>query len=267
MVSELREVQLIELEMLKQFHKVCQKLNLEYFSLGGTLLGAVRHNGFIPWDDDIDLGMPRSDYEKFINKAQDYFPENIKLIPNPMNLNILQLVNTDTKIKVGKVTCGVFIDIFPLDGFPDGSFKAFLHDKRILFYRMLCKLSVIDILEDRDRGAIENWIVRLTKVTRLNKILDSEKLLIKLHSIIQNYDYSNSTRVGNVLGRYRLKEVVNKEIFGKGQSLQFENISIKAPSQTDAYLTHIYGDYKKLPPVENQVAHDIKIISLGKDNY
>lgn len=265
-MNSLREVQLIELKMLKQFHEVCENLNLEYFSLGGTLLGAVRHNGFIPWDDDIDLGMPRSDYEKFINEAQNYFPENIRLIPNPMNLNILQLVNTDTKIKVGKVTCGVFIDIFPLDGFPDEGLKSFLHDKRILFYRMLCKLSVIDILEDRDRGSVENWIVRLTKLTRLNKILDSDKLLTKLHSIIQNYDYNNSARVGNILGRYRLKEVVSKEIFGQGKLLKFENISIKVPSQADVYLTHIYGNYKKLPPIENQVAHDIKIISLGKDS-
>ena len=126
MVSDLRKVQNIELDMLQIFHSICDELDLQYYALGGTLLGAVRHGGFIPWDDDIDLGMPRKDYEKFLTIAPDYFQEEIKVVPNVTNLNILQLVNTKTKVQLGKVTSGVFVDIFPLDGYPNEGIRSFI---------------------------------------------------------------------------------------------------------------------------------------------
>jgi len=264
MTTDLRRIQNIEIDMLKEFHKVCMDNNLTYYVLGGTLLGAVRHGGFIPWDDDIDIGMPRKDYEVFLNSASSELPTNLKLYSNPLNLNISQIVDVRTKIKLGTQITGVFIDVFPLDGYPKGKIEARLHSFKILFYRMLCKLSVIDKLDNHDRGILENSIVKITRLTKFNKLLNEESLVKKLHRIIQRYDFSSSEKVGNVLGRYREKEIVDKSFFGEPKLVKFEDIQVMAPERIEDYLENIYGDFMQLPPKEQQLAHDITIIKLSE---
>lgn len=261
MSSDLKKLQHIELEMFKTFHNLCMEHSLTYYAVGGTLLGAVRHGGFIPWDDDMDLAMPREDYEKFVQISKSILPEHLNLSPNIVNLNILQLIDNRVKIKIGKVESNVFIDIFPLDGYPEGKILSFIHDKKILFFRMLCKLSVIDILEEKDRGMIENLIVNFTKATRFNRFLKEDKLLARLHSIISKYPFSSSHKVGNLLGRYRKKEVVKKKIFGVPRLIRFEDSYILSPENKESYLENIYGDFMKLPSEENRIAHNIEIIS------
>lgn len=265
-MNNLKKVQSIELEMFKFFHSFCIENSLTYYAVGGTLLGAVRHGGFIPWDDDIDLAMPREDYEKFVLLAKTCLPEYLDLLPNPANLNILQLVDLRTKIRVGKIESNVFIDIFPLDGYPNNRVMKFIHDKRILFYRMLCKLSVIDILEEHDRGLVENLIVKVTKLLKLNKLLNTKNLLDKLHGIVKNYSFSKSINVGNVLGRYRNKEIVNKTIFGKPKLIKFEDFEINAPEYDKEYLTAIYNNFMELPPVDKRVAHNVEILDKDDKN-
>ncbi|MGT2771445.1 LicD family protein [Streptococcus marimammalium] len=264
MNNNIKLVQSIELEMLKEFHEISKKLNIRYYALGGTLLGAVRHSGFIPWDDDIDIGIPREDYEKFIQLAPKKLSKHIIIKPNPLNLNILQLVNTNTKIKIGDIETGVFIDIFPLDGYPETFVKRFLHSKKIILLRMLAKLSVINLLIERDRGMLENTIFKIAKITNINRILSSEKILSKLHETIKKYSFEKSSLVGNILGRYRNREIVLKNILGTPQLIKFECIDIYAPEKADCYLKQIYDDYMIIPDLIEQKGHDIEIICIKK---
>ena len=124
----LQKLKDIEKDMLVIFIQICKKYDMRYFLAGGSCLGAVRHRGFIPWDDDIDVVMPREDYEKFLKVARNELPENIFLqtgkTDNDFPMNFAKLRNSDTtfietSVKNFKINHGVFIDIFPLDGYSD----------------------------------------------------------------------------------------------------------------------------------------------------
>lgn len=261
-MSDLKKIQRVELEMLQIFHEICRKYQLTYYAVGGTLLGAVRHKGFIPWDDDIDIAMPRSDYEKFIEVYSQDLPDHLSLEKNPTNLNILQIVNNNTVIEIGKRHQGIFIDVFPIDGCPKPGIGRKIYNVDILLRRMLCKLSVLDILDERDRGKTENSIVKFAKLTRLYKILSPQKLVNSLEKRIKLFPYENSDYAGVILGRYRDRELLPKKIWGKPRKTRFENIEINSPADADTYLTYLYGDYMVLPPKDKQVAHNIKIIKM-----
>ena len=248
----LKRIQEQELILLKECIKLCEDNNIEYFSLGGTLLGAVRHQGFIPWDDDIDLGIPRKYYDKFIELLSDN--EEVVLEKNIINLNVLQYKKKEN-IQIGSESYSVYIDLFPLDGVPNGKIARKVFLTKFLLYRVLYKFSIVDKLNVVDRGFVGNLVVDLMKKSKINKILSSERIVEKLHKIAATYSFDDSEFVGNILGRYREKEIVSKKIFGNSKLLKFEDIEIRSPEDYDGYLKHIYGDYMKLPKEEDRIAH------------
>ena len=118
----------VDMRIVKAVVEICEKYNLKYYMLGGTMLGAIRHKGFIPWDDDIDLGMPRSDYEEFLKVAQSEFEDNLKLVNYKTDLNyqyyITRILDTETKVEEERIGndnkyTHASIDIFPIDGTPN----------------------------------------------------------------------------------------------------------------------------------------------------
>ena len=254
-MNKVREIQLGELSLLKNFIAICSKHDLRYYALGGTLLGAIRHKGFIPWDDDMDLGMPRKDYETFLSICKKELPEHVILRLHDDNLGNTSIMDTSLQIPFGDELCSPFIDIFPLDGYPDDRFHYFIHTNKIKFYRALSKISVIDRLHDRDRGSFENAIVSISKVLKLNKLLKTATINNKLQNLIKQYDFETSSIVGNVLGSYRERELARKEVFGEPQLLEFENLEISCHANPDEYLTKIYGDYMKLPKEAERKGH------------
>jgi putative licD-family phosphotransferase len=248
----LKRIQEQELILLKECIKLCEDNNIEYFSLGGTLLGAVRHQGFIPWDDDIDLGIPRKYYDKLIKLLSDN--DEVVLEKNIINLNVLQYKKKEN-IQIGSESYSVYIDLFPLDGVPNGKIARKVFLTKFLLYRVLYKFSIVDKLNIVDRGFVGNLVVDLMKKSKINKILSSERIVEKLHKIAATYSFDDSEFVGNILGRYREKEIVSKKIFGNSKLLKFEDIEIRSPEDYDGYLKHIYGDYMKLPKEEDRIAH------------
>ena len=253
--EKVRLVQKKEVELLKIFSDICEKNNLTYYALGGTLLGAIRHGGFIPWDDDMDLGMPREDYDKFIEIADSELPKHILLKTHTDNLGNTSIRDTATVVTFGTTDCNPFLDIFPLDGFPDKGFSEWKHEKHILFYRMLSKLSVVHEISDRDRGKFENALVKVAKTTKIDRFLNTEKINKKLHSVIRKYGFYDSPRGGNVLGTYRDREIVPIEVFGEPKKMEFEGMQLSVHSQPEKYLENIYGDFMKLPKEEDRVGH------------
>lgn len=245
-----------QLEILVAFISCCEKLNLRYFLSYGTLIGAIRHKGFIPWDDDIDISMPRKDYEFFVKNAKDYMPSNyfVQTIESDPQyaLNFAKLRDSNTTLIEKHVinidiNHGVFIDIFPLDGYRKG------HNKML-------DLRVKDnpIFEEPDKNIISNTINNINKkmVYKLGEALpnklktDLSKLAVPKDNLgFDECDYV----VCSVDSFYILP--IKREFFGKGIKVPFENIFANAPEKYDEYLKVLYGDYMQLPPEDQREAH------------
>ena len=263
----LRKVQMTEKKILEKFISICEKHELKYFAVFGTLLGTIRHKGFIPWDDDIDVGMPRRDYEKFLKVAQEecgdeYFLQTIDTDPEyhlyfaKLRMNGTEFVE-DTLQDAGSVT-GFYIDIFPYDIIPNDEKEWKKHMKRAVFYGML--LSVNKVKEPQiARG---NAIVNLVKSVVWAILHYGMKLLgVKGKCIweqcmqaMTKYENTNNQRL-TTFAADASKWIVYDEEIRDVEELAFEDIVIATPKGYDAILRRNYGDYMQMPPEEQRVNH------------
>lgn len=254
------------IKIFEQFINTCNKYNLMYFVSGGTLLGTVRHKGFIPWDDDIDIWMPRSDYDKlyqYKNEFKDitifnceyeknYFHPYMKLSDNHT------VMIADGVKDSGKM--GINIDIFPLDGLGNSYDEAKIHMKRYNFLRSIIAMGNLDHYV---QGRNKNLGVRFIRkgMYYLSRIMFKQSMTVKINVEAKKYTYADCNFVGNIVdATYGLKEIFPKEYFGDGKMMEFENLQVRVPVNFDGVLSSFYGDYMKLPPVNEQVAiHNYKI--------
>ncbi|MGT2637925.1 LicD family protein [Streptococcus ratti] len=274
MTETIRLIQHKELGILKEFIRVCQKFNLHYYILGGTLLGAVRHGGFIPWDDDIDIGMPRKDFEFLMNRGSKEFHKPYQLVSEKTNPHFtkafMNVQDSSTKIIMNYSNISheesLWIDIFPIDGMPGGKFKRSIHEKRYLYARMMVQLSQFNRIVNqnkKNRPLVEKVIINLARVINFEKILSYEKRQQRYIKTISKYDMTE-TYSGNYTGAYKLREIVPSDYFDEGVELNFENIKVRAPKKYKDYLVAIYGEnYMELPPEEDRIPHQYEIISLN----
>lgn len=253
----LEDIHKEDLKILKEFIKICDRYNLTYYIIGGTLLGAIRHKGFIPWDDDIDIAMPRNDFNKLIEVANSSLPNNMELITfeNDNNnrdyvskiinkeINITEKVNESKDKKIN-----LFIDIFSIDGTPNNIFLRKLYYLRILFYRMLIKWYYIDEIHGcKKRKIHERLLIFIGKILPTKIIINPKKNLYKIDKLLQKYSCDKSNNIGTIMGTYKTREIVPKEYFGKPTDYLFEGLNLKGPERYHEYLTHMYGDYM-IPP-------------------
>ncbi len=252
--SERKKVWQTELEMVKLFKNICEANNLKYFASGGTLIGAVRHNGFIPWDDDIDLMMPREDYEKFLDIAQNYLPEKFfvqhygteKNYPN----GHAQIRNSDTAcisnfgytdLKQGK-NCGIFIDIFPYDEVPDNEKKRKKYASKINFLKKLCFFKVYRKNFTGLKGVIKSIISSVYFAFH-----SLEKTIAKFNLASTKFNgKTNTVALISFVPGYE-KNVWDKSLFDNTVLHKFEDIEIAIPEKYDEVLRREFGDYMQLP--------------------
>lgn len=278
--KSLQRLQKTNLEMVKLFIRICENQNLQYFALGGTLLGAVRHQGFIPWDDDIDLGMPRDDYEKFLQVAEDelkkadptgrYRLRTIDLDEEEYRTYIVKIEDTQVQLLreyyakggVTKKHLNAWIDIMPIDGMPQDPAARQKHLDLILKTRKRLAASMMDkcMGTSMKRSKKAMLFIRFGLETGAFKLLNTEKIFLKFNNLCKKYSYVTAKVVGNTYGVYKEREFVDKEIFGKGSLHTFEDIQICGPEDTHAYLTHVYGDYMQLPPIEARGGHEVEFV-------
>lgn len=252
--DELKEIQL---QILKSVTDFCVENNIRYFLCGGTLLGAVRHQGYIPWDDDIDLMMPRPDYERFLS---EFNIENLKIghykINDQYPWPFIKISKEGTFIKringdfIKDV--GVNIDVFPIDGFPNNS------DNRLNHIRKLSRLRTIYWNQykswfNKNRNLKLGIEVFLSKIYFLFR--NEKQLSQTLDKIAKSIDYNKSKNVGIALWGYGLREVNKKNVYNDTVKVTFENNLFDAPIKYDEYLTNVYGNYMEWPPIEKRVAH------------
>ena len=249
------------LKMMKQFHDVCRKNNIKYYMLGGTLIGAIRHKGFIPWDDDIDLGIPREDYNILLKKYKEILPQNLEIITAKNDkehpLIFAKLYNKNTTVvedvfaeRIG----GLYIDIFPIDGAPKNIKRIKKHYFKVKLYSDFFRYS---------RAPKNSQKSYKRFIQMVSKIIGEDYWYNKTEKLLNKYEFDESKYVGNLLGAYKIKEIVPKSYFGSPTLYEFEDTEFYGLENYHEYLTSIYGDYMKLPPIEKQVSHhNVKYINF-----
>lgn len=275
-MTNLRKLQLIEVDILKQVIQICDQYDLTYYLLGGTFLGAVRHQGFIPWDDDIDIGMPRADFERFCKIAQDQLKEPYGFVSYKNNAEHIyfhpRVYNFNTRVidrsGVKEKETHAWIDVFPLDGMPGNSFRRKLHGFRLLFWRLLFMYSQFDKIVNvslKNRAWHERILIAIGKVVKFDKILNTHKIMDKIDRIMRRYDYATSSYVGNFMGAYKMKEVFLKRYYEETAEYPFEDLLCPAPENYDAVLSQMYGDYMTPPQEEVQNKHNTEVLEAELD--
>lgn len=267
-VTDLKEIQSLALKILIQVDEFCKDHEIDYFLAYGTLLGAVRHKGFIPWDDDIDIWMKRDNFNRLVTE----FPEWGK--KHGLYINAAETV--DKYNRVHAQICmensnlipndrhnpfreGYFIDIFPLDGTPNNSINRWVRLKRLQFLKNIATLSAYGADQKENASKTEKGI---GKVAKLFRNIDTRKLMLKYGRIAEksNCDSSEFLQLlpnGRKRGGVYL---LPSESFKSVVPIQFETITSMAPSGYDAILKSMYGNYMEFPPGDaRKPHHDFKL--------
>lgn len=264
-LSHLSELQKYELNVLKKFVKICEDNNLKYYITGGSLLGAIRHHGFIPWDDDIDVVMPRKDYEYLKANAHNLLTGNLYLsnYDTPGHIWSPKIVDTSTHFYLNnslkKKELGAWVDILILDGVPNPGIRRTIFKYYYLFARLMYQFSTFSqsVNLHRKRSLFERLLIGFAKFSHIELILNSRIIGNFYDRVCSHYDINYSEYVAPLGGVMRFKEVVPKEWFGEGVVLQFEDMEVIGVTEWDKYLTYIYGDYMTPPPSDERNKHNV----------
>lgn len=249
--------------MLGWIDDFCKKYDIYYSPIAGTLIGIVRHQGFIPWDDDIDLGVLRKDYDKLLTLRDVLVRESNGLYDivavelNNSEFPFIKIINKKIKVKQVNVETSVdylWIDIFPLDKVPEDGASRIKQCKKTHRYRLLLE-SAIFKAENISRYTKSN-IVKILLHPVLS-ILGARFFGRFISNIASRYENTSSSLVCEVVWGYGDKETVRIDEFLKSEQAEFEGLKINIMSCWDAYLTRTYGDYMTLPDPSKRVSHEV----------
>lgn len=276
----------VELGIYDEFVRICNKYNLCYFAAYGTVLGAIRHKGFIPWDDDMDLGMPRKDYEKFLKVAPKELNEKYELLESRLTdgyvMPFAKLTRSDTTFVEAtdtdrKYHSGIFVDIFPYDLVPKNKTERLkIEDKCWWIARtmVLCDYPKPK-LPSTMNGIVKNVAYFVCGIMNLLLKLigqSASKLQEKYTNIASSFGNKNDSKTYAEFMMYKYGgspeetdiTLTESELFPT-KEVQFENRTILVPNDSDAYLKKTYGEYMELPPLEKRHCHFPAILKFSED--
>lgn len=271
---DLNDTQKYILQVLREVLKALDELNIPYYMQGGTMLGAIRHGGFIPWDDDVDLGIPRSDYERLLCQVSQRLPEHLELRTywdeTDHHYYFARIVDTRYQIRrMGSLEHrleNVWVDLFPLDGMPNRALPRQWHKFRLLMTRLKFHLSCFEKVNIKRPGRpfIERFIIRVAMITHVGSWFNTRKQLDKMDRLLKKYPPERSEYLINFTGQtsYKFNEMFKKEVYGKTTMYPFEDIEMAGPEQYDAYLKSLYGDYMTPPKEADRNAHVSELVPI-----
>src|SRR5574344_689373 len=257
---DIDECHQILLDVAKDFHKICVKNGIPYYMLGGTMLGAIRHKGFIPWDDDMDFGIPRVFFDDFLEVCKKQLDKKYKLNTekntNYLCSEIIKISDTRTIIESnwtadGLEDCiGINIDIFPLDNIKINSYNREIYRA----FRFIYQINGYKRYNLENRSFLKRIIARCIKaIPCINDKNTSRisKQILKVMMIGDSY--------ANLYGAWGIKEWIPKDVFGNPTLYTFENTQFYGVTNYDAYLKNLYNNYMELPHANKRHIHLVNV--------
>lgn len=263
-MTELEHLQKVILSIVKDIDILCRENGIEYYLLGGSCIGAIRHHGFIPWDDDFDILMSRKNYDKFIDicrKKLDKIKYSLQVGGEDWPLNFSKIRLRGTKLHepeddyANDEQHGIYVDIFFADNVPDGAISS-----RIQY--ILAKYDLCYRLGERkykSATAKKRLMIALAAPMKIGFIREA------VRNYINRWNDKETKRLGFYYGVTRwLNAVTPRYIYGKPEYVDFEDAKLPVPEHWHEYLTQMFGDYMKLPPVEKRQSHHLISVDFGK---
>lgn len=251
-IKSIDEIHIILLGIAKVFADICERHEIPYYMLGGTMLGAIRHKGFIPWDDDMDFAIPRPYYQQAIDFLEKELPPPYRCCTYKNNLAVrycfFKIDDFSTLIVDNRLPLpieqhlGLNIDVFPLDSIDIDDANV----KKIMIYRKLNRLLFVNNPKSKAKQLVRSIIRRIIPISRDYVLSKQETLLVNCKS---------SRTLANAFGRWKEREYIPIEWYGEGAYFQFETLRFRGIKEYDSYLTKLYGNYMLLPPENQRLTH------------
>ncbi|MDY4788230.1 MAG: LicD family protein [Bacilli bacterium] len=259
----MKEIHKIILDIFKEVSKICEENKISYFAIGGTCLGAIRHKGFIPWDDDLDIAIPIEDYQRFIDICKKCLPPKYTVfVPRDFkhnNLNFIKIIDNTTMLtqkefmQWKETYSGVWIDVMPISGVPTDSKKR---------NRFIKKAWIHEWIGYKEKASMKNQRKLIGKIAWIAcrlpyYVFPKEYQWDKWMKMLLKYPLNESQYTGYVWSKNLKRLIFPTEWFSTTIDVKFEDTTIKCPIGWHEYLTQMFGDYMKLPPEEKRTSgHD-----------
>ena len=269
-MNDLKHLHNILLMMMDELDKVCEENNIKYTIIGGTMLGAVRHGGFIPWDDDVDIAMTRDNFDMLMSCSgkisSNFFIQN-NFSDSNYYYGFAKLLLKDTScIEYGHENTeykkGIFIDIFPLDNTPNSKIKRF---KQKVVDQLLKKIlrQTMKISSDPSWSVLKKIIFGF--ISLIGKVTQPKSVYQKLEKNMRLSNCESSDYLTSLCGSYGYdRETLPADLFCEYEKIKFEDRYYMSIKNRDIYLTNVYGDYMELPPIDKRHAHKFFKLDFGK---
>ncbi len=267
----LPEIRKRQIALLVWFDEFCKKESLRYSLAGGTLLGAVRHGGYIPWDDDIDVMMPRPDYDKFISLTKSYNNDKICVISpiftpkkEILPFTYIKVCDTSTllieKQETKRIEYYIYIDVFPIDAFPNKEKQQRRFVRKYTNLNLLVQILFLAKYNIRYGTFVRKsfWYLMFL----ISKIVDGRRILQYIETKLRKNNFDSADFCGNAFCGYGIKECIHRNAFDL-DTILFEGKKFSCLAGYEEYLSHLYGNYMQLPPKEKQIlCHDYSAYNL-----
>lgn len=270
MEYELKDLQAAVLYIAKEIKRICDANNIKYTMIGGTLIGSLRHQGFIPWDDDIDFVMARNEYNRFLVCCKKQLSDEFELMdwhedaywPNGMAKILLKgTVAIPNNRENAKYKRMIFVDIIPFDKIPDSKFLQLKQRAIISFCRKFIFLHSDDTIYNRFTGG-KRILHKLLMIP--TKYMNRNRLVEICEKELSRYSSDNTKNYTSIIGSYGYnKEIVPVSIFENYIELPFEDTTFMAIKEYDLYLKQVFGNYMEMPPVEKRINHGMLKLDFG----